>query len=359
MSFLSTSAFFRPSHGFSFFLSFHSSRLPLSPPSPCSSLSSPPPSPCSSLALLLIRKRYQPRSRNQGWTNFKKELKALRESVRFGAPGPRAAPPRSALGMAALSAAKALSEAAFAADVRLEAVGVFPRLAAPATKDRALAADDDVAAVAAGGENGGNGEGKKKVTRSVAAVRQKLATLTLDDAAVWQREKDRERSPGHYKAPLPVRFLYLSLCVVLDFLYAGRPIQRFWVLETVARMPYFAYISMLHLYESLGWWRAGAELRRVHFAEEWNELHHLQVCFFLFSFFPFVFASLLSLFLSPLFPSPLFPSPLFPLTFNTPTKTHQPTYSFNRSWSPSAATPAGPTVRSPRTPRSSTTGAWF
>ena len=42
-------------------------------------------------------------------------------------------------------------------------------------------------------------------------------------------------------------------------------------------MPYFSYISMLHLYESLGWWRAGAELRRVHFAEEWNELHHLQI----------------------------------------------------------------------------------
>ena len=53
--------------------------------------------------------------------------------------------------------------------------------------------------------------------------------------------------------------------------------QRFWVLETVARMPYFSYISILHLYESLGWWRAGAELRKVHFAEEWNELHHLQV----------------------------------------------------------------------------------
>jgi ubiquinol oxidase len=42
-------------------------------------------------------------------------------------------------------------------------------------------------------------------------------------------------------------------------------------------MPYFSYISMLHLYESLGWWRGGAELRRVHFAEEWNELHHLQI----------------------------------------------------------------------------------
>ena len=41
------------------------------------------------------------------------------------------------------------------------------------------------------------------------------------------------------------------------------PLQRFWFLETVARMPYFAYISMLHLYESLGWFRAGAELRKV------------------------------------------------------------------------------------------------
>lgn len=38
-----------------------------------------------------------------------------------------------------------------------------------------------------------------------------------------------------------------------------------------------ADISTLHLYESLGFWRAGAELRKVHFAEEWNEMHHLQV----------------------------------------------------------------------------------
>ena len=39
---------------------------------------------------------------------------------------------------------------------------------------------------------------------------------------------------------------------------------RFWVLETVARIPYFAFISMLHLYETLGWWRAAAPLRKVH-----------------------------------------------------------------------------------------------
>ena len=33
---------------------------------------------------------------------------------------------------------------------------------------------------------------------------------------------------------------------------------------------------MLHLYESFGWWR-GPELRKVHNAEEWNELHHLLI----------------------------------------------------------------------------------
>lgn len=38
-------------------------------------------------------------------------------------------------------------------------------------------------------------------------------------------------------------------------------------------MPYFAYTTCLHLYETLGWWRTGG-LRVVHFAEEWNELHH-------------------------------------------------------------------------------------
>ena len=31
---------------------------------------------------------------------------------------------------------------------------------------------------------------------------------------------------------------------------------------------------MVHLYESVGWWRA-VELRKVHAAEKWNELHHL------------------------------------------------------------------------------------
>lgn len=41
-------------------------------------------------------------------------------------------------------------------------------------------------------------------------------------------------------------------------------------------MPYFSYTTCLHLYETLGWWRTGG-LRLIHFAEEWNELHHLLI----------------------------------------------------------------------------------
>ena len=32
-----------------------------------------------------------------------------------------------------------------------------------------------------------------------------------------------------------------------------------------------------HADESLGWWRRSAEIKRVHFAEEWNEFHHLLI----------------------------------------------------------------------------------
>ncbi len=46
--------------------------------------------------------------------------------------------------------------------------------------------------------------------------------------------------------------------------------------ETVARVLYFSCLSVLHLYETLGWWRRSDWLK-VHFAESWNELHHLLI----------------------------------------------------------------------------------
>ena len=72
-----------------------------------------------------------------------------------------------------------------------------------------------------------------------------MRALTLDDGKVIARERARLAAAAGPKPPLPIRFVYSSLCWVLDVLYEGRPIERFWVLETVARMPYFVYISMV------------------------------------------------------------------------------------------------------------------
>ncbi|KAM1685834.1 hypothetical protein ACFX13_037881 [Malus domestica] len=71
-------------------------------------------------------------------------------------------------------------------------------------------------------------------------------------------------------------FLTDTVIKVLDTLYSDRDYARFFVLETIARVPYFAFMSVLHMYESFGWWRR-ADYLKVHFAESWNEMHHLLI----------------------------------------------------------------------------------
>lgn len=71
-----------------------------------------------------------------------------------------------------------------------------------------------------------------------------------------------------------IRLLVNFLELLLNTVYRNRLYPRFYVLETVARVPYFAYTSVLHLYETMGWWRK-SDWIKVHFAESWNELHHL------------------------------------------------------------------------------------
>mmetsp|Transcript_58076 Transcript_58076/g.142458 ORF Transcript_58076/g.142458 Transcript_58076/m.142458 type:complete len:295 (-) Transcript_58076:31-915(-) len=63
---------------------------------------------------------------------------------------------------------------------------------------------------------------------------------------------------------------------LIDAVYEGRDYSRFYVLETVARVPYFSYMSVLHLYETIGLHRK-ANWIKVHFAEADNELHHLLI----------------------------------------------------------------------------------
>ena len=70
----------------------------------------------------------------------------------------------------------------------------------------------------------------------------------------------------------------LNLTVaIIDFLYRGRDYQRFWVLEEIARAPYFAFLSVLHLRESLGL-RGPVHiyLTEEHFAQTLNETEHLE-----------------------------------------------------------------------------------
>ena len=64
---------------------------------------------------------------------------------------------------------------------------------------------------------------------------------------------------------------------ILDFLYKGRDYQRFWVLEEIARAPYFAFLSVLHFRESMG--LRGPDhiyLMEEHFAQTLNETEHLE-----------------------------------------------------------------------------------
>ena len=64
---------------------------------------------------------------------------------------------------------------------------------------------------------------------------------------------------------------------IIDFLYKGRDFQRFWVLEEIARAPYFAFLSVLHFRESLGLrgqWHI--YLMKEHFEQSVNETEHLE-----------------------------------------------------------------------------------
>lgn len=73
-----------------------------------------------------------------------------------------------------------------------------------------------------------------------------------------------------------IQLLVNFLELVLSVFYRNRFYPRFYFLETISRVPYFAYLSVLHLYESMGAWKQ-ADWIKVHFAESWNELHHLRI----------------------------------------------------------------------------------
>ena len=115
--------------------------------------------------------------------------------------------------------------------------------------------------------------GKDPVNTHSVKINKKMKKMKLSNESIWERENLRDNED----TPKLMYLIYLIICKSLDIVYNNRPIQRFWFLETVARMPYFSYVAVLHLYETLGWWKISTNLRRIHAEEEWNETHHLHI----------------------------------------------------------------------------------
>ena len=214
--------------------------------------------------------------------NFRREFDSIRRAIRYG-DGPTLdretqepiSNPKQAVNAprpfdVRSSVWEAVRKGLAAVDTQLEASGVFDPIApALASFPRA----------------------------STLLLRRELRSLTLSNARVAEREDvrmaqrkteldaaggvnsadPRIREEASQLTPWFVLVPYKGLCVFLDVCFEDRPIARFWFLETVARIPYFSYISMLHLFETLGWWRNAPEVRKIHFAQEWNEMHHLLI----------------------------------------------------------------------------------
>eukprot|EP00594_Rhizosolenia_setigera_P007128 CAMPEP_0178953344 /NCGR_PEP_ID=MMETSP0789-20121207/8368_1 /TAXON_ID=3005 /ORGANISM="Rhizosolenia setigera, Strain CCMP 1694" /LENGTH=302 /DNA_ID=CAMNT_0020634595 /DNA_START=174 /DNA_END=1082 /DNA_ORIENTATION=- len=70
--------------------------------------------------------------------------------------------------------------------------------------------------------------------------------------------------------------VYNIICFLYPVRGNKRDFARFFVLETVARVPYFAYLSVMHLRETFGERDLGDKMR-THYAEADNELHHLLI----------------------------------------------------------------------------------
>ena len=72
-------------------------------------------------------------------------------------------------------------------------------------------------------------------------------------------------------------FILNNTIKVIDYIYLGRDLQRFWVLEVIARSPYFAFLSVPHFKESLGLKNDTTMfLMKEHFYQAINETEHLK-----------------------------------------------------------------------------------
>ena len=130
--------------------------------------------------------------------------------------------------------------------------------------------------------------GAWRIPRSTSATAL-FVTTTIEDLSpsTAENEDDSEElnpqqmDKGIYHFnKFVVDSVYHLICHLYPVCGTERDFARFFVLETVARVPYFAYLSVLHLRETFGEREDPEELsdRMVtHYAEADNELHHLLI----------------------------------------------------------------------------------
>ena len=96
----------------------------------------------------------------------------------------------------------------------------------------------------------------------------------------YESPNEMEKWIFHWNKSL-VDTVYQLICFLYPVKGVPRDYARFFVLETVARVPYFAYLSVMHFRETFGQRFDGKDsLRdrmRTHYAEADNELHHLLI----------------------------------------------------------------------------------
>ena len=104
--------------------------------------------------------------------------------------------------------------------------------------------------------------------------RNQLNKLKLSNDILWEYEHKRKPVDD---VPLAMYIMYRCITFILDKIYEDKPIERFYFLENVARIPYFSYVTCLHFYETIGLWQIDEKLRKQHYEEEANEANHLMI----------------------------------------------------------------------------------
>ena len=110
--------------------------------------------------------------------------------------------------------------------------------------------------------------GPQRVARHVRTQMQagpsKLDKVFHKKGTTWGTPPELLRvDPLDERTKNVIKFAVDALKGLITFLFQGegREFARFYVLETVARVPYFSYLSVLHLFESLGFHERAAWIK--------------------------------------------------------------------------------------------------